>query len=139
MKLMCLLTVLRTPAIRRLVIGINRLSAGALFLLHQHGHDGLDGMHAVFGFVKDDGTVALEHFVGDFHLRDAELLMHLAADAGTQVDVGLALLIPVGRARGAGQSHVKAAVGVGNVLQVSLLGHMDHPFTSHCNADSAPA
>ena len=54
-------------------------------LLHQKGHNSLDGMHAVFGFVKYHGAVALEDFVGNFHFGDAELCAHVLADGGVEI------------------------------------------------------
>ena len=38
-------------------------------------HNGFDGVHAVFGFVEDDGLCRLENLVGDLHGIDAEFLV----------------------------------------------------------------
>ena len=55
---------------------------------HEDGHDGLDGVHAVLGFIEDDGLRAFEHLVGDLHLGDAELLGNLCAGGRQRVVEG---------------------------------------------------
>ena len=54
-------------------------------ILKSGGHNSLDGVHAVFCLVKDDGSFALEDLVGDFHAGDAELIVDLLADDGVQI------------------------------------------------------
>ena len=65
----------------------------AVFLCQCGGHNGLNGVQAVFGLVKDDGLLAFEHLIGDFHAFDAEFIedltpyrvtMELMNNAGSQ-------------------------------------------------------
>ena len=52
------------------------------------GHDGFDGVHAVFGFVEDDGLGAFEDFVGDLHGGQTVFFADLLADGGAEVVEG---------------------------------------------------
>ena len=51
-------------------------------------HNGLDGVHPVFGFLEHDGLRAGEHFIGHFHGIAAKLFAHLLANGGLVVVVG---------------------------------------------------
>ena len=57
-------------------------------ILQCRSHDGLDGMHPVFGFVENDGSVAFKDFIGNFHAVDGEPVVDLLADGGLQVMEG---------------------------------------------------
>lgn len=49
-------------------------------LLQRCGNHSFNRVHAVFGFVKDYGLVALEYFVAYFHFRNAELFADFLAN-----------------------------------------------------------
>ena len=48
-------------------------------------HNGLNGMHTVFRFVKYDGLLALEYFVGNFHTLNAKTVIDLLTDDRTYI------------------------------------------------------
>ena len=67
-----------------LVLGLTRSKLRA----QRCRHNGLDGVHPVFGFLEHDGLRAGEHFIGHFHGIAAKLFAHLLANGGRGVGVG---------------------------------------------------
>ena len=70
----------------------------AVNLLHQNGHDRLDGVHPVLRLVEDDGRRTFKDLIRDFHGVQTEFFAHLLADGGLEVVEG-------------GQAVHKAALG----------------------------
>ena len=75
-------------------------------------HDGLDGVHAVLGFVEDLGLGGLEDLVSDFHFGDTEFLGDLGADLGFGVVVGGQAVHEYGVGGGFGHDGGGDAVGL---------------------------
>ena len=57
-------------------------------LLQSCCHDGFDGMHAVIGFIENDGTGTFKNLIRDFHAINAEFLKNGFTDCGIQVMEG---------------------------------------------------
>ena len=54
-------------------------------LVTQRGHhDGLDGVHTVFGLVEDDACGTFEDLFGNLDTVKSELLVDVASDLGLQ-------------------------------------------------------